>query len=42
MIYANEIRALEVATCLNRRVGYGESRAILTAHGWAVICKWVW
>lgn len=42
MIYANQARAHEVATCLNTRRGYGESRPVETVHGWTVICKWVW
>jgi hypothetical protein len=42
MIYADEARAREVAAELNARIGYGESRAVLTVHGWTVICKWVW
>jgi hypothetical protein len=42
MIYATEARAHEVAAELNARIGYGESHAVLTRHGWTVICKWVW
>lgn len=42
MIYASEARAVEVAAMLNTRRGYGESRPVLTPHGWTVICKWVW
>lgn len=42
MIYANEVRAQEVADMLNARRGYQESRAVLTEHGWTVITKAVW
>jgi hypothetical protein len=42
LIYASEARACEIATELNARKGYGENRAVLTPHGWTVICRSVW
>ena len=40
MIYATQERAEEVASRLNGRDGYPMSKAVLTEHGWTVVCSY--
>lgn len=41
MIYSNKERAVAVAEMLNERKGYPKSYAVLTNHGWTVICSYL-
>ena len=40
MIYANQMRAEQVAAELNSRLGYAPSYAVECKYGWTVICSY--